>query len=889
MARVRPVIAAFNRGLISRLGLARVDLDRTRLSAETQTNLVPRVLGSGMFRPGFEWLGYVRADAKAVMLPFVFEVDDKALLEFTEDHMRVWIDDAVVSRPSVSARLLNGTFPTSIANWTDDDEAGATSSWDGGNMALLGNGGAAAQRWQQVTTGSGQSSTEHAIRVVVRRGPVTVMIGSTNGSDDMLGETALGTGTHSIAFTPNASSFFVTVSHRGSFTALLDAIQIDASGPLELPTPYQEADVSKIRWTQSRDVVFLACEGFRQRRIERRAARSWSITEYLPENGPFRLDNGSNLTITPSDLSGDVTLAASSGLFRSGHVGALFRLSSSGQKVSATIAAQNTFTAPGIRVTGVGDDRKFTASVATGTTSTVTLQRAVGQDLSALYEDVQAVAAGATVTIDDDLDNQIIFYRIGIKSGDYTDNADVTLTFARGAIDGYCRVTAVASPTSASATVLSAFGGTDPTSVWAEGEWSDFRGYPSATTLFQGRLWWGGRGKLWASESDAFDSFDENTEGDSGPISKFITDGPSDIVAWMHGTTRLIVGTVGGCFAMLSSSLDEPLTPTASQMRRFSTSGVANVPAVVVDDRVQFVQRSNLEVLEVSGDPNGISQQTVRMTAIVPEVGEPGFIKAAVQHQPDTRVHYIRSDGTSAILLTDPLEDVRCWVDIETDGVIEDVVTLPSDDEDATYYVVRRTINGIERRSLERWAKESECRGGAINKIADSHYTYSGAATNTITGLDHLEGESAVIWADGKARDNATVTGGSVTVSGDACASATVGLGYRGRYKSTKLAYGAQMGTALTQPKRIQRIGLVLADTHRLGVKYGQGFDNMDFLPTTEGFAAVDDDAVHAEYSEDMFTLDGQWDTDSRLCMEMNAPYPATLLAAVIDIETTER
>ena len=36
----------------------------------------------------------------------------------------------------------------------------------------------------------------------------------------------------------------------------------------------------------------------------------------------------------------------------------------------------------------------------------------------------------------------------------------------------------------------------------------------------------------------------------------------------------------------------------------------------------------------------------VTMPAIVPRIGYPGIVRAAVQRQPDTRIHFVRSDGT---------------------------------------------------------------------------------------------------------------------------------------------------------------------------------------------------------------------------------------------------
>jgi len=63
---------AFNRGLVSRLGLARADIKRLALAGDIWTNWVPRVLGSMMVRPGTGYLASTQNNADAKMLPFVF-------------------------------------------------------------------------------------------------------------------------------------------------------------------------------------------------------------------------------------------------------------------------------------------------------------------------------------------------------------------------------------------------------------------------------------------------------------------------------------------------------------------------------------------------------------------------------------------------------------------------------------------------------------------------------------------------------------------------------------------------------------------------------------------------------------------------------------------------
>ncbi len=105
-------------------------------------------------------------------------------------------------------------------------------------------------------------------------------------------------------------------------------------------------------------------------------------------------------------------------------------------------------------------------------------------------------------------------------------------------------------------------------------------------------------------------------------------------------------------------------------------------------------------------------------------------------------------------------------------------------------------------------------------------------------------------------------------------------------FKSAKQAFAAAMGTPLNQPKKIDHVGFILADTHAKGVKFGPGFDRLDELPDVEQHAEVDSDTVHTAYDERMIPFDGEWTTDARVCLQAQAPRPATVLAFTVSMTT---
>lgn len=889
--KAQDTLFAFNRGIVSRLALARQDLTKLRVSAEVQTNWMPRALGSMMLRPGLGYLGALAGES--VLVPFEFSASDTAVIEMSAGTMRVWVADALVTRAASTASIANGAFGTDLASWTDEDQAGATSAWvTGGYMGLTGDGTNAAIRQQLVTASSGVQT----LRITVQRGPVTLRIGSTSLGSEYLSDTALGTGTHSITVTV-AGNFYLQFRNRVARQSLLDSVAVEAAGTLTLPTPYVAADLPMLRWFQSGDVVYIACAGKQQRKLERRADGSWSIVLYQPEDGPFRVQNVGPTTIAASALSGNVTLTASDALWQSEHVGALWSITSVGQRIEAALSAENTFSDP-IRVTGIGESRRFAVVISGTFTATLTLQRSIGDDVS--WQDQSTYTTATDTTVADGLDNQIIYYRIGIKTGDYTSGtADTVLNYSSGSRTGIVRVTGYTSTTSVSAEVITALGGTDATSEWREGAWSDYRGWPSSVCIHDGgRLWWAGKDRFNGSVTDAYGSFDPEYEGDAGPISRSIGSGTVDTINWLLPLGRLLAGTDSGVIACRSTSFDEPLTPTNFTPKRAASQGTAAVQAVEVDGAGVFVQRGLQRLYEMAYAADRMEYAPNDLTAFAPDVCAPGIAGIAVQRQPDTRIHCWLTDGTVAVLLFDRNENLLCWVKVETDGEVESVAVLPGTPEDAVYYAVKRTINGSTVRYLEKWALESEARGGTTNKLADSFVTYSGAATTTLTGLGHLEGEAVIVWGNGKDlspgngddQTTYTVTGGQITGLPEAVTTACVGLPYRARFKSTKLVYLIEQGlSALTAKKRIGMLGVVLADTHALGLQYGRDFDSMDDMPLIEEGTDIDQTAVNEDYEQPPFTFPGQWDVDARLCLGASAPRPCTVLAAVIDMNTNAR
>ena len=886
---------SFNRGRISRLAMARTDIKRSALAASVMTNWMPRTLGSMMLRPGLQYIDTLTGNPSTnipALIPFVFSATETALVVVNYLSVSFVVDDVMVTRPTVTAAITNPTFTSDLSGWT----VAGTAVWSGGDASLTGDGTNIASILQAVTIN--ENNTEHALHIVVISGTVVLRVGSTSNGTEYIDDYTLGPGNHSIAFTVTSGSFYVKLYNQTEFAAVVSKVDIESGGDLALantfqPLLYPTTDPSGVRFDQSGDILFITSAWSLPHKIIRHDSdsRSWSFETYIPIDGPFLLENTGTTTITPSALDGDVTLTSSTvsstGIFSIYNWHSLYSVTSVGQTVIDSFTSENDFTGH-IRVTGIGDTRTFAITVDGTFTANVTLQRSI--DEGASWVDVATYTTITATSLTDGLDDQIVWYRIGVKTGGYTfGTASCALVYDAGSITGVARVTGFTSSSVVTAQVLVPFGGTTASSAWAEGSWSFRRGGPTAVGFHDGRLFWAGRDRFWGSVTDQYYTFDANFEGDAGPIARSIGYGTVDNVHWLLSLDRLIAGTDSSIVTCRSSSSNEPLTPTNFTPKRSVNIGSANIQAVQVDGGAYFVGADGGTLWELKYNDASLDYVPEDLTAIVPEIGAAGFTRLAVQRRPDTRIHCVRADGTVALLLFDRQENVICWCDIETDGVVIDVCVLPGTTEDSVYYIVYRTVNGSSSYYLEKWAQESECIGGAINKLADS-FVYAAAASNVITGLDHLEGEEVVAWGGGAYLGTFTVASGSITLHATTTyTNRTAGLGYQAQWKSTKLAYAAGNRSGLLLKKKIDRLGLVMVDTHAQGLEYGRTFAATDPMPQTDRYGDVDQDSIWDEYDSQSFAFPGQWDTDSRLCLVANAPKPCTLLGVVIEMDTNAK
>lgn len=905
---------AFNRGELGKSSLSRIDRDAFSLAGEEQINWMPLAQGPMMLRPGSAYLGNTASNAAARLVPFVFTATDTALLELTNNSMRVWVNDALVTRPSVATAVSNGTFSSSTG-WSLTASSGATSVISGNKLTLTAAArGSNAAATQTIAVAGADQNKEHALRIVVDYGPVYFKVGSAAGKDDLVARTALGKGTHSISFTP-ATTFTFEFDGLDRAPRVVSSCNIEAAGVVSLPTLWPTASLGKVQYVQSGDIIYVACAGIRPQKIERRATRSWSVVEYQQTGGPFRLPDGSesNIQLSCDAYEGIGNLTATDTLFTSGHVGTLFRLFPTGQVNQTTLAGNDTWSEP-IRVNGIGATERGFSIIISGTwVGSIYLQGSV-EGPTAGFTDTDYISAftgntaGTTMADNPDFNNVVVWYRLGFRPGTYTSGA-ATVSF--GPYNAFhngppgshgkafvVRVISVTDATHAVVEVLTPADSLNATKDWLISEWSGIDGWPTAVTLFDGRLWWGGQDHVWGSISDDYENFDYDFAGDAGSISRSLGSGPVDTISWLLPLSRLQVGRATAVSSIRSDNFDAPLTPTNFTIKNATTRGCSTAMPAVHDSRGIYVHANGRQVFELEYQVTAQDYVGVDLTQFNLDIGLPVFSRLAAAHSPDNRVFFVRNDGVMAVLLRDMDGEtaLASWWRMTRTGNYEDVAVLPNAIEDKVYVIVN--YNGS--RFIEVFARRDECLGAPLTKCLDSHIVYSGAGTTTLTGLSHLNGATVAVWGaasgdtTGSDLGTYTVTSGQITGLPISVVKAVVGLPYTASYMSGRLdgassaaRFSSGAGFAIGTIKRLDQIGFVLFDTHAQGLLFGPDFDHLDPLPQLEDENQVATDFIWSQYDKKVHALPARWDPDARLCLQGASPRPVTVGAVILLMEAS--
>lgn len=507
---------------------------------------------------------------------------------------------------------------------------------------------------------------------------------------------------------------------------------------------------------------------------------------------------------------------------------------------------------------------------------------------------------------------------------------------------GYGIITAFTSSTVVSMLVLRTLPSTVPTESWRFGAWSAGNGYPHVVTFYDGRsafantefqpntLWFSQSGQLDNMRPDSFVEGDVTTEDDDA-ITQTLRSNKINPIFWASGLRQLMVGTAGGQWVVKSSGA--VVTPSDISAKQHSSVPCADLRAVEINQIVLFAERSRRSINDLGYSLQDDSFISTDLNILSDHILLRNRLEEMVyQRSPFSIVWSRKADGRLATLNYNKQHEVLGWAqsiiggsytdedDEVGDAVVESIAVIPGSDDDDQQYasdernelwmIVKRTINGSTKRYIEfleytfngplreDYDTELEWRA-AIREdqkdafCVDCGLTYDGAATAVVSGLDHLEGEIVKSVADGIVQPDKTVSSGSISFNSPA-SKIQVGLPYKHRYESLKIAASDGQGTSMNKVKIITSVGVVVLDTSEFkvaSVDYDDVEGRKQHSLKTIGFKNDNDDpddALPLFTGEKNVDTDGNYSRDARIYLESETPLPFTLLALAPQIETRQ-
>lgn len=662
---------------------------------------------------------------------------------------------------------------------------------------------------------------------------------------------------------------------------------VDGSqNPIEVTTVYTSAQVSEIKFTQSADVMYLVHPSHPVQKITRTSHTAWTISEVDFLRGPMQDPNITSTTLTADGRTGSVTITASADTFVSTDVGRLVKLHDGFAKITSYTSA-----------TSVDADVQENAE---GRTE---LMPSYTATTIAFFEgDPSATGLEHNDRITDTAGNFVIEgFKVGQKvtisgatnSGNNKSTAVLLVQVTADTILFSPSVDLVDESASASITIS---GELEADNNFSLGAFSSTTGYPGAVTFFEQRLVFANTTAqpqtLFFSVGGSFEDFADGIDADDA-LTYTIGSNQVNVIRYLTSSRVLIVGTSGGEFAVSASGAAEPLSPTNAQIKRQANYGSANIQPIQVGNVTMFVQRASRKVRELVYNFDSDSYQAPDLTVLAEHITDSGITEMAFQQEPDNIVWCVLNDGRFVGMTYRREENVVGWHEHilggsfgSGDAVVESVAVIPGDlDEDNVYLVVKRTINGATARYIETFSNFDFGTDIEDAFFVDSGLTYSGSAATTISGLDHLEGESVSILADGSTHPNKTVSSGSITLD-RSTTKAHIGLGFNSTLQTMRVDAGGTEGTAQGKIKRIHDITLRLFRT--VGIQVGSSETEIDRIPFRSSA-----DAMGSALS--MFTGDkevefrGGFDNDGFIVVKQNQPLPTTVLAIFPRLQTFDQ
>jgi len=616
---------------------------------------------------------------------------------------------------------------------------------------------------------------------------------------------------------------------------------------VEVTTTYTTAQLSEINYAQSADVLYLAHKDHEPAKLTRTTATSFTLSDVDFIDGPYLDENTTSTTMYASAQTGSVTITASADLFTSDDVGRLICFREVLEIHHDEWAASTTYHENDtVRYNGHVYKKSNNGSDTSGNTPPVHLE--------------------GTETY-----------------------GDIDWEYQHDGF-GHVKITAYTSATSVTADVHEdAFGNStlpdhvvgsgNATKKWSLGAFGGDQGYPRAIGFYEQRLYFAGTTgqpqTLFGSVSADFENFTPGTEDDDA-VTFTIASDQVNVIKHLLPARFLQILTTSAEFTLSGGTGTQPVTPTNVNVLRETTFGTSDVRPLRAGNSTIMIQKGQEKIKEITFDLDTDGLLGVDLSILADHITRDGLSDMVWQQEPELILWFVHTDGRLIGLTYDRGNNAVGWHTHPLGGsaTVESITSIPEGSEDTLYLSVKRTIDGSTVRHIC-YMKTIDFGTDVEDAFfVDSGLTYDGSATTTISSLNHLEGETVSILADGSAHADKTVTDGKITLDRSA-SKVHIGYNFTSLMQTLRMEAGAEDGISQGKIKRIHGVTVRFLDT--VGAELGPDLNNLDRIPFRDSSMAMGT-AVPLFTGDKELTFPSGYDNDAKVMVRQNQPLPMTIL-----------
>lgn len=488
-------------------------------------------------------------------------------------------------------------------------------------------------------------------------------------------------------------------------------------------------------------------------------------------------------------------------------------------------------------------------------------------------------------------------FRLAFTYTSHSGNPKAVLEVEDTRSSALCEITAVASKTSCTVTVLQndiyASGSGNATPYFRLGAWGLATGYPRAVSFHEQRLIFGGTtaqpATIWMSETNNFENFRYGAY-DADAIAFTLAADEASAIQSIISHVALLIFTQTEEWALLTSE-QTPITPANLYVRRQSRIGTAHKQPLMALDSILMLERGGRKIrqFQYGGTEGGVSED---LTVLAEHLMRSGVKQMKFQQSPDPIVWCITNDGELISMTVDQTQGVIGWCKHTTDGTFESVAVTYGDNgiADDVYFSVKRTINSSDVYYLEKldsdWLTKLEDEDSENYVYVDCAKIITQSSSDVVTVGSYLVGEEVAGLADGVYFSGLTVDGSNQITLPSEATTIVVGLPFTSLLQPSKFEVALQDGTARDRNFRTEKVWV--------NVWKARGLEFADYNAATASTDWHTDtgNAIASAYT-DIFTglMEEQIDGESRenvdVTIRAKTAYPAAIRSVIFETEVS--